>query len=101
MCIFGKISVFMRSLKYTPTLSWLILFFVLHLFPLSPLFAQNTSKLPDLAALDAYYEKARQDWDVPGLAIAIVKNDSVIFAKGYGVLNAKTGGAVNTNTTFG
>ncbi|QNF31740.1 beta-lactamase family protein [Adhaeribacter swui] len=57
--------------------------------------------LPDLKKLDAYYEKARKDWNVPGMAIAIVKNDSMIFAKGYGVLNAKTGGQVNSNTLFG
>ncbi|MDQ3292501.1 MAG: serine hydrolase, partial [Bacteroidota bacterium] len=63
--------------------------------------AQSKPTLPDLAALDAYYEKARKDWDVPGMAIAIVKNDSVVFAKGYGVLNNKTGGQVNANTIFG
>ncbi|QMU30213.1 serine hydrolase domain-containing protein [Adhaeribacter radiodurans] len=63
--------------------------------------AQNTSALPDFTALDAYYEKSRQDWDVPGMAIAIVKNDSIVFAKGYGVLNNKTGGPVNANTIFG
>ena len=57
--------------------------------------------LPDLKQLDNYYEKARKDWNVPGLAIAIVKNDSIIFSKGYGVLNAKTGGEVNGNTLFG
>ena len=26
-----------------------------------------------------------KEWEVPGLAIAIVKDDKVIFAKGYGV----------------
>ncbi|GAB3194327.1 CubicO group peptidase (beta-lactamase class C family) [Pontibacter aydingkolensis] len=55
----------------------------------------------DLTKLDAYYQKALKDWDVPGMAIAIVKNDSVIFAKGYGVLDNKKGGQVDANTVFG
>ncbi|GAB3826171.1 hypothetical protein GCM10028895_36660 [Pontibacter rugosus] len=55
----------------------------------------------NLQKLDAYYQKALKAWDVPGMAIAIVKDDSVIFAKGYGVLNNKTGGQVDANTLFG
>ncbi len=55
----------------------------------------------ELTKLDAYYQKALKEWDVPGMAIAIVKDDSVIFAKGYGVLNNKTGGKVDANTIFG
>ena len=39
----------------------------------------------DLAAFEAYVAKAARDWQVPGLAIAIVKDDSVVFAKGFGV----------------
>ncbi|TXK52913.1 serine hydrolase [Pontibacter qinzhouensis] len=63
--------------------------------------AQQTVKPAELATLDAYYQQALKDWDVPGMAIAIVKNDSVIFAKGYGVLNATAGGQVDANTVFG
>lgn len=55
----------------------------------------------DLQQLDKYYQQALQDWDVPGMAIAIVRNDSVVFAKGYGVLNNKTGGKVDASTLFG
>jgi CubicO group peptidase (beta-lactamase class C family) len=40
---------------------------------------------PNLARLDAYIEKARAEWDVPGLAVAIVKEGRVVLAKGYGV----------------
>ena len=38
-----------------------------------------------LGDFDAYVAKAVKDWNVPGLAIAVVKDDSVVFAKGYGV----------------
>ncbi|PIQ22558.1 MAG: serine hydrolase, partial [Cytophagales bacterium CG18_big_fil_WC_8_21_14_2_50_42_9] len=60
-----------------------------------------TGPAVDLNRLDAYYQQALKDWQVPGMAIALVKNDSVIFAKGYGVLNAQTGGPVDANTLFG
>ncbi|MCX2742076.1 serine hydrolase [Pontibacter anaerobius] len=60
---------------------------------------QNTAA--SLQKLDAYYQKALKEWDVPGMAIAIVKNDSVIFAKGYGLLDNKKGGQVDANTLFG
>ncbi len=40
---------------------------------------------PDWAAFDRYVAKAAKDWKVPGMAIAVVKDDSLVFAKGYGV----------------
>jgi CubicO group peptidase (beta-lactamase class C family) len=39
----------------------------------------------DLAQLDAYFEKAQKDWDIPGMSIGIVKDGQLIFSKGYGV----------------
>ncbi len=72
-----------------------LLFFLLWL-PTAPSFAQA-----DLNKLDAYYQKALQDWNVPGMAIAIVKDDKVVFSKGYGVLNAQKGGKVDEHTLFG
>jgi CubicO group peptidase (beta-lactamase class C family) len=38
-----------------------------------------------LDGFDAYVANAAKDWQVPGLAIAVVKDGSVAFAKGYGV----------------
>src|SRR4029079_6930910 len=38
-----------------------------------------------LQGLDDYVTKSMADWKIPGLALAIVRNDSVILAKGYGV----------------
>ena len=40
--------------------------------------------------LDAYVTKAMAGWKVPGLGIAIVRNDSVLYAKGYGVQRVGT-----------
>src|SRR6185437_1913596 len=38
-----------------------------------------------LRGLDAYVAKAMADWRVPGMAIVVVKDDSVVFINGYGV----------------
>src|SRR5256885_3491632 len=40
------------------------------------------------AGFDAYVNKAMKDWKIPGLSIAIVRHDSVVYAKGYGVVAA-------------
>lgn len=53
-----------------------------------------------LAGLDAYIEQALKDWEVPGLALAIVKDDSVIHARGYGVRELGRPDAVDARTLF-
>ncbi|HKP28575.1 MAG TPA: serine hydrolase [Gemmatimonadales bacterium] len=53
-----------------------------------------------ITAIDAYAAKARAEWNAPALAIAIVKNDSVVFAKGYGVLEKGKSKAADENTLF-
>ncbi|OJJ21729.1 hypothetical protein BKI52_14605 [marine bacterium AO1-C] len=65
------------------------------------LVAQQT-KLPDFVAnkLDAYIQKGMKDWHIPGLAVAIVKDDKVVFMKGYGVKELGTQEKVDENTLF-
>ena len=55
---------------------------------------------PDLAAFDAWVAKGVTDWQVPGLAVAIVKDDSVVFAKGYGVRRLGKPERVDEHTLF-
>src|SRR5688572_23989385 len=43
------------------------------------------SQSAPLDGFEAYAAKAARDWKVPGLAIAVVKDGSVAFAKGFGV----------------
>ena len=62
----------------------------------SPLPAQQGP----LKGLDAYVAQALKDWDAPGLAIAVVRHDSVVFAKGYGVRELGKAEAVDANTIF-
>jgi CubicO group peptidase (beta-lactamase class C family) len=53
-----------------------------------------------LRGLDAYVERAMRDWEVPGLAIAVVRRDSVIFARGYGVRELGGSERVDEHTRF-
>lgn len=53
-----------------------------------------------LSDFDDYVIKALKDWDVPGLAIAIVKNDRLVLARGYGVRKLGEPAAVDERTIF-
>ena len=55
---------------------------------------------PDWAAFDKYVARAAAEWRIPALAIAVVKDDSVVFAKGYGVLEKGTSQPANEHTRF-
>ncbi|WP_223650751.1 serine hydrolase [Hymenobacter psoromatis] len=50
--------------------------------------------------LDSLVGRAMRTFDVPGLALAIVKDGQVVCAKGYGVRVAGTRPAVDANTLF-
>ncbi len=62
-----------------------------------PLLSQTTKQL---AHLDAYYQKTLDQWHIPGMAIAIIKEDKIIFSKGYGFANIKKKIKVDGNTLF-
>ncbi len=49
--------------------------------------------------VDAYLEKARKDWSIPGLAVAVVQGDTIV-AKGYGVRELGKPEPVDENTVF-
>ncbi len=50
--------------------------------------------------LDAYIENARKEWDVPGLAVTVVRDGKVLAAKGYGVRTLGRPERVDENTVF-
>jgi len=54
-----------------------------------------------LDSIDSFIQKFRIDFEVPGLAIGIVHNDSILFAKGYGTREIHKDLPVNENTIFG
>lgn len=55
---------------------------------------------PSMAEFDAYVARAVRDWNSPGLAIAVIRDDSLVFAKGYGVRELGKTGAVDAGTRF-
>lgn len=61
---------------------------------------KRPAKIDTAAAFDAYVQQAVIDWQVPGLAIVVVKNNQVAFKKTYGVRNLKTGQPVDNQTLF-
>jgi CubicO group peptidase (beta-lactamase class C family) len=52
------------------------------------------------AGLDAYVAAAMQKWEVPGLAIAVVKDGEVVLARGYGVSELRKNQKVTADTVF-
>ena len=53
-----------------------------------------------LNGFDDYVNKALKDWELPGLAIAIVKNDKIVYAKGFGVRKLGDPAPVDEKTLF-
>lgn len=58
----------------------------------------QSSRVP--REIDAYAARALEEFHTPGLAIAIVKDGRVVFAKGYGVRRLGDPTPVDTNTLF-
>jgi len=64
-------------------------------------FAQKNSSLEQkIREFDQYVENGRKKWEVPGLAVAVVKDGKVIFKKGYGIREVGKPDLVNTETLF-
>ncbi len=53
-----------------------------------------------LAGFDEYVARTMKDWKDPGLAIGIIRNDSVIFTKGYGTRTLDKNEPVDEHTMF-
>ena len=51
--------------------------------------------------LDDLVEKTRTTFNVPGIAVAIIKDGKIVVSKGYGVTNINTQQKVDGNTLFG
>ena len=50
--------------------------------------------------LDQYVRHTMKEWNIPGAAVAIVRNDSVIYAKGFGVRELGRPELVDERTIF-
>ncbi|NNF27381.1 MAG: serine hydrolase [Gemmatimonadetes bacterium] len=54
----------------------------------------------ELRNFGPYVEQAMADWDVPGLSVAIVKDDALVFAEGFGTRTLGEDRPVDENTVF-
>lgn len=70
------------------------------MFVVFPAFVFAQTLDDKLKEIDAYAEKAREDWNVPGFAVGIVKDDKVVFLKGYGVRELNKPEKVDEHTLF-
>jgi CubicO group peptidase (beta-lactamase class C family) len=68
--------------------------------PFAAVAGQTRPVADPLRDLDAYTAKAVADWKVPGLAIAVVKDGRIVFARGYGVREVGKPAPVDTQTLF-
>ena len=53
-----------------------------------------------LEGFDDYVARAARDWRAPGLAVVVIKNDEVVFARGYGVRELGKPARSTTHTLF-
>ncbi|MGV0968794.1 MULTISPECIES: serine hydrolase [unclassified Empedobacter] len=60
-------------------------------------FGQNINN----QTIDQVTEKAMKAFNVPGMAVAVIKDGAIVHSKGYGVKSILTGEKVETSTNFG
>ncbi len=81
----------------------ILLILAISIFYLSNTFASSNQPKTNLKRVlknfTNYVKKSKQIWHVPGIAIAIVKNNKIIYAKNFGVQKIN-GQMVAANTTF-
>jgi CubicO group peptidase (beta-lactamase class C family) len=77
-----------------------VLFIALVALQFCALANASAAEPPPLQDLDAYVHKAMKQWQVPGLAVAVVKDGKVVLARGYGVRELGKPGKVDANTLF-
>jgi CubicO group peptidase (beta-lactamase class C family) len=87
---------FMKKPLIKPILVFVLLFWLLS-FQIT--FAQI--KPITASQIDALVQRTLVTFDVPGIAVAVVKDGKVIHAKGYGVRSLRTREKVDENTLFG
>jgi CubicO group peptidase (beta-lactamase class C family) len=67
----------------------------------SATYGQSGALADTIRRFDATVAAAVRAWSVPGLSIAVVRNGTVLFSKGYGVRALGTNAPVTDNTLFG
>ena len=61
----------------------------------------NLQPLQPPSDLSSFIEEGIQQWDIPGMAVAVVHKDQIVFAEGFGVRKLDEPEPVNEHTLFG
>lgn len=64
------------------------------------LFSQSSIPVFVKDSLDTYINRALHDWNIPGVAVAIVKDGKLVLAKGFGKQSIARNDNVDENTLF-
>lgn len=62
--------------------------------------SQNTTPAFVRDSLDKYVERALREWQIPGVAVCVVKDGKAVIMKGYGVKELGNADKVDKNTLF-
>ncbi|MCB0566919.1 MAG: serine hydrolase [Phaeodactylibacter sp.] len=75
---------------------------LLFLFWVEIAYAQPSAPLPAFLtdSLDTYVERALASWQIPGVAVCVVKDGAVVLQKGYGLRELGKADKVDENTLF-
>ncbi|HTO39010.1 MAG TPA: serine hydrolase [Brumimicrobium sp.] len=75
----------------------ILLSFVLIFTTIGITFSQPLSE----EQIDSLVQKTMATFDVPGMAVAVIKNDTIVIQKGFGVRSVNNQKPVDTKTIFG
>lgn len=85
-----------------PLSSWLKITTMKKVLLLSIFFVSTivVAQKVDFKKLDRYISQTQQDWNIPGLSVAIVKDGEIVFEKGYGKMNINEGRKPDEHTLY-
>jgi len=89
-------------LRHLQRISLYLLFLAVPVSSLSPaLKTRHETRINAvLLDFDAFVEITLDAWNLPGMAIAVVENDSIVFLKGYGVRRIDRPDPIDIHTVF-
>jgi CubicO group peptidase (beta-lactamase class C family) len=79
----------------------LLILLIISLLNVQKINAQKMVQPISSKQIDSVTELVLKTFQVPGIAVAVVKDGKLIHAKGYGIANLRTGKKVDENTQFG